>query len=329
MKKGIISLCAVVALLSMVLLSGCDKILKVVSVKTLQYSSLASTSVVIKGEVVAAGSGEVDERGFFYSTSKSLANPLEAKCGPGGKGEFEFKLTGLQPNTTYYYQAYAKSDEDMDVGDVFEFITYDLDFTIETLQPVVVNPDSVIFKGNYVNNENLNIEKLGFEYSKFGDYSNSTIVYAEGIQSPFSKVVSLNSRTTYYYRAFVQAEDSTLVLFGESKPFQTTELDPPVVTTEEATQVTDSTVRLNASIDYEGRIDMKGFYWSKNEDFFGQEDVWAGAGIGNGHFSWIMHNLDAGKTYYYKAYVRYMKDGVQQEAVGNVMTVTTTGEPTK
>ena len=323
MKKGIISLCAVVALLSMVLLSGCDKILKVVSVKTLQYSSLASTSVVVKGEVVAAGSGEVSERGFFYSTSKSLASPMEVKCGPGGKGEFECKLTGLQPNTTYYYQAYAKSDEDMDVGDVFEFITYDLDFTIETLQPEVINPDSIILKGNYMNNENLHLEKVGFEYSRFGDYSNSTIVYSEEVQSPFSVVVSLNSRTTYYCRAFVQAEDSTIVLYGESKPFQTTELDPPVVTTLDATQVTDSTVRLEADIDYDGRIDMKGFYWTTAFDFSTQEDVWAGAGIGNGHFSWVMHNLSPSTTYYYKAYVRYMKDGVQQEVVGEAKSVTT------
>ena len=72
MKRSIV-FCSMIAVVALVILSGCDGFMKVVSVKTMQYSNLSATSVTLKGQIVSDAGSELEERGFFYSTSKNLA----------------------------------------------------------------------------------------------------------------------------------------------------------------------------------------------------------------------------------------------------------------
>ncbi len=316
-----------VALASIVLLSGCDKFLKIVSVRTLDFSNVTATTAVLKGQVVSDGGGAITERGFFYSTSKSLRDAQEVACGAGGKGDFECTIKNLQPNTTYYYQAYAKGDNDLDVGDVLEFTTYELNLTVETLQPEIFSADSIILKGKFVNREDLQIVRVGFEYSKNGDYSGSTVVCAD-IADEFSAVVCLLPNTNYYYRAFVDTEDATIVVVGESVVFSTGEETAPEVTTLEADQITATSAHMNASIStsFTGDINSKGFYWSTSADFVSKETLWSGAGMGNGSFTGYLENLNPATTYYYKAFVTYQSTDSQVEVLGEVKSFTTLEE---
>lgn len=326
MKRSIV-FCSMIAVVALVILSGCDRFMKVVSVKTMQYSNLSATSVTLKGQIVSDAGSELEERGFFYSTSKNLANHEEVKCGPGRKGDFQAKVSGLLPNTKYYYQAYAKGDDDLDVGDIMEFVTFDLEITVETMQPEVASPENVTFKGSYVNNENFDIEKVGFQYSRFGDYSNSSVVYSETTNTPFSAVVSLAPSTTYYCRAFIQAQDSTIILYGESKAFATTEFEAPVVTTVVAENITSTSARLKAQITANGNnINNKGFYWSTTADFTPattSQDWSGGAGEAVTSYEIPANNLTPSTTYYYKASIQYTKAGEDIEVFGEVKSFTT------
>ena len=322
MKKSIFLICTIVTVLSLVVFVGCDTFLKVVTVKTVQCSGVGSTSVVLKGEVMSTGGGsEVDERGFFYSTSKNLKNPQTVECGHGGKGAFEFKVTGLMPNTKYYYQAYAKNEDDLDVGDVMEFTTFDLDFTVETIEPEILSLGTVVLKGSYQNNENLNIDKVGFEYAKNGNFYNATVVYAERVQTPYSVTVDLDD-ATYYCRALVQAEDSSMILRGESVVFASVNHSAPVVTTGDATNVTSTSAHLNGSVSG-GEIGVKGFYWSTSPDFSNPIQMQVGSGLGTGVFSGTLGELSPSTTYYYKAYVTYSNLGSMSEVLGEMKSFTT------
>ena len=325
MKKRVISLCVILAVLSISVLSGCDRFMKIMVVKTIQFAELRSTSVVLKGELVSTG-GEstVEERGFYYSTSKNMKDAQVVECGAGGKGAFEKQVVGLRPGTKYYYQAYAKGSNDLDVGDVFEFTTYELDFVLETNQPEILGLGSVRLKGSYQNNENLRIEKVGFEYGRNGDFTNATTVYAENTQSPFSVTVDLND-ATYYYRALVQAEDSTIIVRGESVVFASVDHSAPVVTTGNASNVTSSSAHLTGTISG-GEIGVKGFYLSTSADFSNPTQHQVGSGLGNGTFETTIQDLSPSTTYYYKAYVTYSNLGTMTEVYGEMKNFTTTAE---
>lgn len=329
MKRTIV-FSSLIAVMAVLVLSGCDRFMKVVSIKTLECSNLGATSVVLKGQVVSDAGSELDERGFFYGTSKNLRDHMTAECGPGGKGDFESQINGLLPNTKYYYQAYAKGEDDLDVGDIMEFTTYDLKITVTTDQPNVASPENVTFSGSYVNEESFEIEKVGFEYSRFGDYSNSTVVYSEGTATPFSAVVSLSASTTYYCRAFIQAQDSTILLYGESLAFATTEYEDPVVTTLDAENITATSARLKAEITANGNnINNKGYYWSTTSDFTPAttHQEWSGgAGAAVTSYEILANNLTPSTTYYYKASIQYSKTGQDYEIYGEVKSFTTPAE---
>ena len=302
MKKRIISLGAITAIMAMVIFAGCDKFMKIVTVKTYLYSNAGSTSVTLKGEVVSTGgSDEVSERGFFYSTNKNLKPAITVECGSGPKGTFEATVKGLKPNTKYYYQAYAKSEDDMDVGDVLDFTTFELDFTLTTGQPEILGNGRVTMNGAYENKANIKIDKIGFEYAKNANFRNADTVYATPIQTPFSVTLELDD-ATYYCRAFVLAEDSTLTLYGDLVEFESVE-HIPTVTTENASEITSNSALLKASVS--GEINNKGFYLSTNPGFTGAEKIDVGSGVGNGRVEYRVSNLTPSTTYYYKAYVTY------------------------
>ncbi|MBQ6277680.1 MAG: hypothetical protein IJK62_13370 [Bacteroidales bacterium] len=302
MKKRIILLSAITAIMALVIFAGCDKFMKIVTVKTYLYSDATSTSVTLKGEVISTGGNdEVSERGFFYSTNKNLKPALTVECGPGQKGPFEAIVKGLQPNTKYYYQAYVKSEDDMDVGDVLDFTTFELDFILTTEQPEILGDGRVTLKGSYNNKANININKIGFEYAKNANFRNADTVYASNVQTPFSVSLELDD-ATYYCRAFVMAEESTLFLYGDLVEFESVE-HIPTVTTNDASEITSTSAVLNATI--AGEINNKGFYLSTNPGFTGAEKIDVGSGVGNGRVEYGKTDLTPNTTYYYKAYVTY------------------------
>ena len=89
-------------------------------------SDLAAVTVVIGGEVTTDGGSPVTERGFCWGT---LTNPNMEETDynhvavNGGVGEFATQLSGLTPNTRYYFRTYAISALGLVYGDVQDFTT--------------------------------------------------------------------------------------------------------------------------------------------------------------------------------------------------------------
>jgi len=66
------------------------------------------TQVTGNGQIVKTGGADCDERGFEYGLTKSPTYLKNEIAGGYGVGFFDLTIDGLQPNTEYWYRAYAK-----------------------------------------------------------------------------------------------------------------------------------------------------------------------------------------------------------------------------
>lgn len=97
-----------------------------VKIKTGEALSVSSTSAKLPVYLYGALS-DVSETGIAYSTDKSSVstdgeNVLSVTDGFEA-GSYTFDLSGLLPDTPYYYMAYAKYDGNILVGDTLSFTT--------------------------------------------------------------------------------------------------------------------------------------------------------------------------------------------------------------
>ena len=90
-----------------------------------QYSApivttLEATGVTLNGYVSSNTEGFVFSRGFLYGTdADNLTSGIQ--CSDIGTGSYASILSNLNPNTTYYYKAYATNSGGTGYGDVLSF----------------------------------------------------------------------------------------------------------------------------------------------------------------------------------------------------------------
>ena len=78
------------------------------AVSLITIGSAGSRNVSLQGNVIDDGGGTVSARGIVYGESE---NPIGNQTASGsGTGEFTVNITGLTPETTYYFRAYATNE---------------------------------------------------------------------------------------------------------------------------------------------------------------------------------------------------------------------------
>ena len=93
------------------------------TVKTGQATSVTETTATLQGKIESDGNAAITEYGFMYGTDKSSLTNKE-KAGTGNhRGNFTCGLSGLEAGATYYYKAYARTDDDILYGGVLSFAT--------------------------------------------------------------------------------------------------------------------------------------------------------------------------------------------------------------
>ena len=85
-----------------------SSILPVLNTLEAADSDIASTTATLKGVVVSAGNMNIVEYGIELSANQ-LFSPSQTSSIQGipPTGEFQVQFTNLQPNTLYYFKAYA------------------------------------------------------------------------------------------------------------------------------------------------------------------------------------------------------------------------------
>lgn len=102
-----------------------------------------TTTTAILGGNISASSSNITEAGIYYSTTSGFANGTGTKVTATTSllGEFTTNVSGLTPNTVYYYKAYAVNN----VG-----TTYSVQgtFTSAALPTPVIVAQNVVYSGN-------------------------------------------------------------------------------------------------------------------------------------------------------------------------------------
>lgn len=135
MKKLLLNSIGVFSILSLFLLTACDKS------STSPSSSSSSTNAVLPtvttsvpgsittsgasagGNVTDDGGADVTERGVCWSTSKNPTTANSKKTSGTGKGSFSASMSGLAENTVYFVRAYAKNSKGTAYGNEYSFTT--------------------------------------------------------------------------------------------------------------------------------------------------------------------------------------------------------------
>ena len=123
-----------------------------------------------------------------------------------------------------------------------------------------------------------------------------------GTGSFTSNLINLNANTTYYVRAYATNEKGTS--YGEEKSFTTMVNESmPVVTTNEVTNITQTTATCGGTVTFDGgaNVTARGVCWSTSQNPTINDNK-TSDGSGTGSFTSNLINLNPNTTYYVRAY---------------------------
>lgn len=147
--------------------------------------------------------------GVLYGTS---ANPRVSSNRIIYYGASGIGITGLSPNTTYYYCGYAFDGDSYIYGDVKSFMTKNVSASVTTVSAVGNGYNSAYSPYSY--RFNISVSLVGLNKvsewgimvsssSNFSSYNKSAITVSDYIEGEtFTQYWGAKTRTTYYCRAY-------------------------------------------------------------------------------------------------------------------------------
>jgi hypothetical protein len=239
--------------------SGLPQIPKPPHVQTYGPNSIVPGGARLEGNVSWNGGAGLSQRGFVWGTSP---NPGGNAINVGGdQGAYGYNLTGLQPNTLYYYRAYAVNSQGITYGGNASFTTGQLP-EISTGGITGITGSTANAAGVLVNNGNPDVTEKGFVYatSQNPTTANNKVVVAGAAEGAFSAVLNgLTPSTTYYVRAF--ATNAYGTVYGSQVSFGT--VVQATVTTQAPLNITTTgaDARGNIISNGGGNLSQRGFVY--------------------------------------------------------------------
>jgi len=249
-------------------------------------SAITSSGATANGNITDTGvPTTITMRGFVYDTSsKSLPGNVapgssgyassSTESGSFGTGAHTRSLSGLSPNTTYYYRAVAQNGTGYAYGEEQSFTTLANLPTVSTGAATSVAKLTATANGSIDATGGANATKRGVVYgtssqsapgnvapgsSGYANDSNEAGSFGTGAFS--RNLTGLVVSTTYYYRAY--AQNSAGYTYGSEQSFTTQAPDVPTLTTEAITEVetTSAVGNMNITDDGDESVDVIGFVY--------------------------------------------------------------------
>ncbi len=270
------------------------------SLVTLAATNINVFSATLNGQLTCPGTANSVGVQFKWGATSGNLTSETGLVSMSGAGTFSANLTGLKPNTTYYFRAEA-SGHGSSSG---------LETSFTTLAPA---PPSVTASGGPVSYRAAtmsgNLTCMGTAGSvnvsfwwgpQSGNLTNETPASTLFAPGPFQFTqYGLSTNTTYYFRAKAAGHG---VAYSAETSFKTLEPAPPSVTTETATNITYNSAQLGgnlASLASALSVNVS-FQWGKVSGVYTAEtaiQTMASAGT----FNAAVTGLSPSTTYYFRA----------------------------
>ena len=271
------------------------KTVKEIAVITGDVTNITDISATLKGSV--SGADKVLECGIIYGINSSLSSTSGMKKSTTSSGTYSIMVSDLNPNTTYYYRAYAVVDGEYKYGEVSSFKTVK-EVTISTGSVTNITDSGATLSGT-INNSDKSLT-CGIIYGTNSSLSSSSGTKKSTTSSgAFSvSLTGLIPNTTYYYRAYAVVDGE--YKYGEVSSFKT--VKEVTVSTGSATDVTDSGVTLSGTINNSDKSLTCGIIYGTNSSLSSSSGTNKST-TSSGAFSVSLTGLSPNTTYYYRAYV--------------------------
>lgn len=292
-----------IIVLSGLLLSDCTTT-SVALVKTADVSDISATTATSGGEVLWDGNAKVTSRGICWSTSEyPKINDNKATI-KGDSATFSVKITGLVKNTTYYVRAYAINSEGPSYGEEKTFTTFEPSVPLLTTSAAInITQTTATLGGEVTADGGSAVTERGICWNTTVGPTVSTNKSASGngTGSFTINISSLELGKTYFVRAY--AINTVGTAYGNEITFTTVLPTLPVLTTIDATNITQTSVTLGGYVIADGGmvVTERGICWSTSTSpTTNNYKVSNGSGIGI--FSCNLSLLTAGTTYHARSY---------------------------
>ena len=267
---------------------------------TLDPTQVGMFSAVVGGDVIKDNGYAVTTRGVCYGT---IENPtIEDNKIERGKstGSFSCEITGLTSKTQYYARAFAINANGVAYGQQVTFTTLSAPevFTDEAMQ---ITSHSATVSGGYTADGGEAITDCGICYSFSPNPTIKDMFISHSVAQSFEcPLTDLRPHTTYYARAYVTNKNGTA--YGNEITFNTL-TNIPVVETVSVQRASATSITMTGAVVSDGGYTVfeRGVCYSRNATPT-TNDSKVTNDVGIGSYSCTISGLQAGATYYVRAY---------------------------